>query len=35
MLYGVAPTCLEVSLMRDPSYPCKERIKKGVWWRLP
>ena len=19
--------------MRDPSYPCKKRIKEGVWWR--
>lgn len=32
---GAAPTCLEVSLMSDPSYPCKERIKKGFWWRSP
>lgn len=35
MLCGAAPTCLEVSLMRDPSYPCKERIKKNIWWRSP
>lgn len=33
--FGAAPTCLEVSLMRDPSYPCKESIKKGFWWRSP
>lgn len=33
--FGAAPTCLEVSLIRDPSYPCKKRIEKGVWWTSP
>lgn len=35
--FRAAPTCLEVSLMRDPSYPCKKRIKKEgwCWWRSP